>query len=199
RLLLGPRYILESYRPEIPPPPAFADRVLLDLGDDGEKIAPMMAALSVTGFRGKVYILCSRGSGAFELLGARSAQWPHLEPIPVHLFAEGPLDFNNMPLIITAADHLCTRFAARGLVFATIALEKDQLHRSYALEQLGVAVSFGWYGSCVPETASARLQPLLTDASVRRAYAEAGPKLVAGDSLDRIARFFPAEKADLSS
>ncbi|MDJ0841987.1 MAG: hypothetical protein QNK37_36120 [Acidobacteriota bacterium] len=192
RLLLGPKFYPADMDAHIDEGIA-APLLLLALGDDAERITPVLNALAKIGLRGPVDILCDRGNSPFELLGARAAAWPHLEPNPVHLDNPGAFPFHQYALAVARGDETCLELTARGVPTVTMALEKEELHTAYTLEQLGVAPTFGWHESADLERMVTLLVPLLTRVDRRQQYRAGMEALYEGGGLQRIAQFFPKE------
>jgi len=193
RLLLGPRFY-----PSIPSEAVATERdpatVLVAVGEDPNHVGAMLAALSGVGFDGRTLVLCEKGGALFPTLGAHADRWPGIDPEPVHGTDSVPFPYRSHDLVLTAADR--ASLALAGHCFATIALTKDQLARSYALEQLGIAPSFGWHAATDPAAMADVLSPLLRDANHRAELVAAGTRLIDGEGAARIARAIPHEQSN---
>lgn len=192
-LLLGPKfYPLDPERIR-PQQPGICDRLLIDLGGDGERIEPILMALEQVGWKGEIHILCDPDHHPFQHLGARAANWPSLNPAPVHHRADAPFAYDHYPVHVAAAGADCLHRLAMGVALVTVALERDQLQRTYSLEQLGLAPSLGWHEAADPEKIAQILLPLLTDHGKRKTYTQECQKLIDGQGIHRIVRLIPKE------
>jgi len=191
RLMLGPKFAPFA-QPEIREIRNIA-QLLVDVGEDPDLLESILVALSRLAFRGRVAVLCRPTGALFADLGARSHRWEGIAPEPVHR-EHAPFPWRSYDLVITRARPDCLMLA--GHLFATVALEKDQLGRSYVLEQLGVAPSLGWHAAITPERAFEVLEPLTDDLETRQRHLETGCRLIERGGPERIARAIPLEAKD---
>ena len=193
RLLLGPKFY-PAVGAEGPDTDRDPETVLVAVGEDPNHVGAMLTALSRAGFTGRVVVLCPSESGLFPTLGAHGDRWPGIEPEPVHRSDRTPFPYRDYDLVLTAASRASLGLA--GHCFATIALTKDQLARSYALEQLGIAPSFGWHAAGEPDAPTEIVRRMLTDPDHRAKLIAAGGRLIDGEGAARIARAIPQEQTD---
>jgi len=195
RLLLGPKYYLAD--PQIVCPetqPTRIDRILLHLGEDATRIAPVLTALQSSGFYGTVEVLCAEMGALMVVLSKRAKTWPSLRVIAAVFPTDRAFPWSDYPFIICGATLDCLEMAARGLFFVSLAVEKRQLSQAYILEQLGISPSFGWYASVSHAEMTNKLRDLLADVQQRTHYAQATARTIDTQGLARISRFFPEEK-----
>ncbi len=191
RLLLGPKFHICDPRPPTPPSQEKPSHLLLNLSAKEELAIPILEALEDCEEVPEIHVLCRSDEDFSKELFQRA--YANLEVHPVRPSEGAPFPFQHYPIIITEAGLRCLDFARAGLFYINLAGARDQLEQAYALNQLGMSPSLGWFPAKKRAEIRTVLQHFLEDPERRAKYVRKGPQSVDGRGLYRIAHFIPQD------
>jgi len=196
KLLLGPKFFIPGRQlAQAPDPARPVDHALLAMPSGAQGLASLLRGFALLPDPPALDLLCPDTEAVETMVAAlrppdRPLQVRTLKPNLVE-----PIPYERYAFIVTEPNRDCLALAQMGLFFVTVAMNKSDLERAYALEQLGVSPTLGWHQTKTAEACRDFLQPFLARPELRTKHAAVGPKLIDGQALKRLEHFVPFEVA----
>ncbi len=194
KLLLGPKYyIVDPQAPEPPSAAAKVERTLLAFAGSEEALPPLLGAFALMENPPEIDALCRRPETVAGVVDHFRAK---REDLVVNLLADAPnhdLALENYGMIVAESTRECLDLAYRGLFFVTMATDKSNLARAYAMEQLGLSPTLGLRQTKTAEDCREILERCLRRPALRVKHAAMGRQMVDGQALSRLERLMPPE------
>lgn len=197
-LLLGVKFHVGQPLPKAPLPGP-ASHLLIHTGNHPELLHLILNALEKLYQRLTIHVLCQPNGSLKEVIRRVREDHPEAPIHPVHRPADQRFPYERYPFILAQANHDCLDLARTGRFFATIAAERDQLATAFALEQLGICPTLGWYPTKNESDIEQFIDQFLDDEPARLGFITHALQLFDGKAMDRLAHFLPGEPAERRS
>lgn len=194
RLLLGPRYALlrdEFVKSSPIRESRSSARLLVSLGGadpHGVGVVVMNALASVVDRELDVLVLAGSSSGHFaqiEIEAVKARKFGHR--IEIQAFTDdmpGAMAWADVGLIGAGTTSL--EVAYMGLPCLVLILADNQIKVANAMQEAGIAESFGWYEDVSPQLMACGISALFADVSKRNLMTNLSKKIVDGAGAQRV-------------